>query len=187
MNTPLTDAQRALAERYIPLARKLVKPIKAMYPTRRDEFESAACLGLIQAAREFDPARGAGFATFARTHIRWAVAEVCRTSPIDGKRNDRRVFPTVVTFNPYHPQHGEKLVDDAPPPARDIDAIDFVERLFRQLPRRHAQACRLYFIAGKSQSGAARTMGCSQSEVTRLIRASLRLLADDPRLARRAA
>ena len=44
----------------------------------RDEFESAACLALVEAARSFDPTRNIRFATFARFRIRGALVDVGR-------------------------------------------------------------------------------------------------------------
>ena len=62
---PLSAGQQTLALRYLPLARKLARPFKAAWPALRDDFDSAACLALVEAASSFDPERNVKFATFA--------------------------------------------------------------------------------------------------------------------------
>ena len=53
--SPLSPARQRLAARYLPLARALARPLKQSWPQARDEFESAACLALVEAAEAFDP------------------------------------------------------------------------------------------------------------------------------------
>src|SRR4051794_5854259 len=82
--TPLTPTQQALAARYLPMARALAKPLKAAWPAARDEFESAACLALVEAAEAFDPSRNVKFSTFARYRIWGALRDVQRRQFLGG-------------------------------------------------------------------------------------------------------
>ncbi|MGD9617150.1 MAG: sigma factor [Alphaproteobacteria bacterium] len=54
---------------YMPLARALARPWRRRWPNEADDFASEALLALSLAAAAFDPARGVGFATFARPRI----------------------------------------------------------------------------------------------------------------------
>src|SRR5205807_753874 len=88
-HNPLTEEQRELAAQFLPLARKLAKPLKTMFAQWKDEFESAACLALVEAARSYDPSRNIRFATFARFRIRGALMDVGRVMGLSGWEADR--------------------------------------------------------------------------------------------------
>ena len=175
---PLTPAQQELAARFLPLARALARPLKEMFAQWRDEFESAACLALVEAARSFDPARNIRFATFARFRIRGALVDVGRGMTPSGLE-DERDAPTFVTMTPYSEEHGKVLIADAPPAVgSEFDDVDAVEHILRKLPQKHASVCRMQYLSGKTQVEIARRLGCSQAEVTRLHLKSLELLSD---------
>ena len=174
----LTEPQRELAARFLPMARGLARPLKYLFPHWRDEFESASCLALVEAARSFDPDRNIKFATFARFRIRGALMDVGREMLLPGFE-DEESPPGVVTLTPFNEEHGKVLVSSEPPPVGDdVDDIDAVEHWLRKLPRRHAALCRLYYVHGKTQAEIAGAFGCSQSEVTRLHKKSIELLSE---------
>jgi hypothetical protein len=83
---PLTPAQQALARKYIPLARKLARPLAAWWPNDGDEYRSAALLALVEAAQSFDPSRNVKFATFARFRIWGALRDTQRRLIASGFR-----------------------------------------------------------------------------------------------------
>ena len=174
----LNEAQQELATRFLPLARGLSKPLKILFPHWRDEFESAACLALVEAARSFDPSRKIRFATFARFRIRGALMDVGRSMLLPGWEDEENP-PGLVTLTPYNEEHGKVLVASEPPAVgSDIDDIDAVEHWLRKLPKRHAIVCRMYYMYGKTQSEIAEVIGCSQSEITRLHKKSIDLLSE---------
>jgi RNA polymerase sigma factor (sigma-70 family) len=176
---PLTIEQQQLAARYLPLARSLAKPLKLIFTQWKDEFESAACLALVEAARSFDPSRNIQFATFARFRIRGALVDVGRGMGLSGWESDPENAPGVVTLTPYNEEHGTVLVAFNPPPiGTEFEDIDAVEHLLRKLPKKHASVCRMQYLYGKTQMEIAAVLGCSQAEVTRLHKKSLELLSD---------
>jgi RNA polymerase sigma factor (sigma-70 family) len=177
--SPLTPPQRAMAEQFLPLARALARPLKQMFPHWKDDFESAACLALVEAARSFDPERNIRFATFARFRIRGALFDVGRSMSLAGWEGDHENAPDLVRLTPLNEEFGIVLnsVRD-PEVGADVDAIDAVEQWLRKLPRRHAEVCRRYYIDGKTQAEVAGEMGVSQSEITRIHRQSLDLLSE---------
>ncbi len=177
-NQPLTAEQRELAGQFLPLARALAKPLKMIFNHWKDEFESAACLALVEAARSYDPSRNIRFATFARFRIRGALVDVGRSmGPLGIEQDDPG--PNVITLTPYNEEHGRVLVAVEPPPVgAEHDDAEEVEHWLKRLPSRHAQVCRLYYLYGKTQVEIGEILGCSQSEVTRLHRKSLELMSD---------
>jgi RNA polymerase sigma factor (sigma-70 family) len=176
---PLTPEQQDLAARFLPLARALAKPLKMIFTQWKDEFESAACLALVEAARSFDPSRNIQFATFARFRIRGALVDVGRGMGLSGWENDPEDAPGVVTLTPYNEEHGKVLIAVNPPPVgSEFEDIDSVEHWLKKLPRKHASVCRMQYLYGKTQSEIAVVLGCSQAEITRLHKKSLELLSD---------
>lgn len=176
---PLTEAQQELAARFLPLARALARPLKEIFAQWRDEFESAACLALVEAARSFDPARNIQFATFARFRIRGALVDVGRGMGVSGWEEDFEDAPGVITLTPFNEEHGQVLIAVSPPPVgTELDDIDALEHVFRKLPKKHASVCRLQYLYGKTQTEIAEAIGCSQAEVTRIHKKSIELLSE---------
>jgi RNA polymerase sigma factor (sigma-70 family) len=176
---PLNEDQRDLAARFLPLARALARPLKEMFAQWKDEFESAACLALVEAARSFDPSRNIRFATFARFRIRGALVDVGRVMGLSGWENDPDDAPGMVALTPYSEEHGQVLIASKPPAVgSELEDIEAVEHMLRKLPKKHAAVCRMQYLYGKTQSEIAAMLGCSQTEVTRLHLKALELLSD---------
>jgi RNA polymerase sigma factor (sigma-70 family) len=176
---PLTEGQRELAARFLPLARSLARPLKEMFEEWRDEFESAACLALVEAARSFDPERNIQFATFARFRIRGALVDVGRVMGISGFEDDPDDAPGVGTLTPFSEEHGNVLIAAKPPAVgSELEDIDAVEHMLKKLPKKHAVVCRMQYLYGKTQAEIAEILGCSQAEVTRLHMKALEFLSE---------
>jgi RNA polymerase sigma-B factor len=71
-----TDLE-ALVARYRPLALRLARRYLRS-GEQPDDLEQVACLGLVNAARRFDPARGTAFSTFAVPTILGELRRHCR-------------------------------------------------------------------------------------------------------------
>lgn len=69
-----------LVDEHLPLVRQVVSDLSKRLPrhVRRDDLESAAMLGLAQAARSFDPERGIAFERHASNRIRGALLDELR-------------------------------------------------------------------------------------------------------------
>jgi RNA polymerase sigma factor (sigma-70 family) len=175
---PLTEEQQELAARFLPLARALAKPLKEIFTQWKHEFESAACLALVEAARSFDPSRNIRFATFARYRIRGALVDVGRGMELDGW-DDPDEAPGLVSLTPFSEEHGNVLIAVKPPAVgSELEDIDAVEHMLRKLPKKHATVCRLHYLYGKTQAEIAATLDCSQAEVTRLHKKALEFLSE---------
>src|SRR5262249_2979543 len=74
---PLTDEQRDLVTRYMPLARAIALQIRKK-TMRYDELQAEAFAALVEAARRFDPGLGVDFSVFARPRIVGAIRDYRR-------------------------------------------------------------------------------------------------------------
>jgi len=77
----LDPAARKLVEQHLPLVRLVVSGVAAKFPRHadREDLASAGAVGLVEAARRFDPALGVPFARYASTRIRGAVLDAARS------------------------------------------------------------------------------------------------------------
>lgn len=176
---PMTAAQQDLAARFVPLARHLARPLQRAWPSLREDLESAALAGLVEAAQAFDPGRGVRFATFARLRIGGALRDVQRRSAMKGWRADPSAAPERMGLAPDSELQGTVLLAGAAaPPDEDLDARDAVEGWLRKLPPRHAAAMRRLYLHGENQAVAAAAVGCSQSRLCVLHRESLAMLRE---------
>lgn len=177
--SPLTPDQQKLAERYVPMAKALARPLKAAWPAEWEEFESAALLALVEAAQSFDPSRNVKFATFAHYRIWGALRDVQRALIAPGWRSRPEHAPAVSSLTQNAEEHGRVLgAEPDPPVGGEFEAADFVENWLRKLPPKHAAACREIYVHGRSQSEAAERLGCSKSRLSHLHKEAIDLLND---------
>ncbi|MDP6929624.1 MAG: FliA/WhiG family RNA polymerase sigma factor [Planctomycetota bacterium] len=81
-----------LIEKYLPLVRHVAARLPVTMPATldRDDLFSAGTIGLIHAASNYNPDRGASFKTFAYTTIRGAILdEIRKHDPLPRGRRDR--------------------------------------------------------------------------------------------------
>ena len=82
VHTDRSNAEAELVRENLPLVHQAVNELARRVPghVNRDDLESAAMLGLAQAARTFDPGRGVSFEHHAATRIRGALLDELRGS-----------------------------------------------------------------------------------------------------------
>jgi len=130
------EQERVLA--HLPLVRHIVQKIVGHVGRRADldDLISAGTLGLVKAARAFDPGKHAEFSTYAYIRIRGAVIDELRgrsfTTP-DTNRNIREVRKAHQTF---------QAVNGRPPTDDELAAqagipIEKLYRTFEDSRRRH--------------------------------------------------
>lgn len=167
---PLSQTQKDLAERYVPLARSLAKKFAKTCPTACDDFRASASLALVEAAQAFDPDRGIAFATYARHRIHGALVDAQRELFSDGWRGAKELRPR---FRPLEPDEnrGTFIGQHADEPVgASLEARDDVDNWLRKLPARHAAAFRHIYLDGKTQEETADLVGCSKAGMCRLHR-----------------
>ncbi len=79
--TDQLGASNELAEQHLDLVGRAVAQVSARYPRHvdREELWNAGALGLVEAARRFDPNAGIPFDRYAMTRIRGAIIDSTRT------------------------------------------------------------------------------------------------------------
>lgn len=75
-----TSTENELVERYLPLVISILGRLSMTLPEHvsHDDLRSAGLIGLLQALRNFDPASGASFETYARVRVRGAMLDELR-------------------------------------------------------------------------------------------------------------
>jgi RNA polymerase sigma factor (sigma-70 family) len=180
---PLTEEQRRLAQAYLPLARRLARPLKRALPGAVDEIESAAHTGLVFAARAYDPRHNLSFATYARHRILWTIHDALRRleEQANYPRNRRR-RPGRPRLRLHHEIRRRVVAArEEPPVGTLLEATETVESWLRRLPRRNARVCRLIYLDEKSQVQVAMCLGYSRARISRLHRESLAMLGESLR------
>lgn len=168
---PLDDAQRALTLQYLPLARAMAGRVARKWPAGSDDFQSAAFLGLVEAAQAFDPNRGVSFATFARRRVQGALIDAQRSLLIKGWRGTSKIRPRFVQLEEDSEARGRVVgAQDDRPVGAELEAAEAVEHWLEKLPARDSAALRLIHLDGKTQAEAAALVGCSPATIHRLNR-----------------
>jgi RNA polymerase sigma factor (sigma-70 family) len=174
----MTPAQQALALHYLPLARNLAKPFKKAWAPYWDDFESAACLGLVQAAQSYDASKEVEFPTYARRRILGELRDVKRDMQLSGWR-DNQTPPTVEHLG-RKTEQGGRVVGTTPdlPVGTPLQARETVERWLTRLPKLHASVCRLIYLEEMTSRQAGAVLGRSKTRINIIHRESLALLND---------
>ncbi len=122
---------------YLPLVRHIVSKIFRQVPSKvdRDDLISAGTLGLVQAAKSFDPSREASFKTYAYIRIRGAILDELRGTsfiPADVYKQIKTIRQTYMKIS----------VETGSPPS-DEDLAEKLaistERLYRLLEQARQQ------------------------------------------------
>ncbi len=117
-----------MVEQYLPLVRYVVARLPVTMPASldREDFFSVGVMGLMHAAANYDPTKGASFKTFAYTAIRGAVLdEIRKHDPVPRNRRDRlrRMDRAVGTLHARHdrPPTLEELASYLEVSSADLD------------------------------------------------------------------
>lgn len=144
------------------LARVMARVQARRYPRWRDDWESAAYLGLVQAAQMFDPTRGVKFDTFARPRIAGSMLDARRgLGPAGWKRiRLQGPAPRTKTLDCDVADRGASSV------GTDLERSDDFDALVRHLYPGERVVIRLRYFEDLSQDEIAQRIGCSQANVS---------------------
>lgn len=140
--TPLTTDQQKLAADNIGLAYKFAfkNPIRGV---DQDETVSICMMGLVRAARKFNPGRGVRFSTYAYACMRSTLLQ-----HIALQKADRRIINTMTT--PFSGFQSSRTYDIADPAGDDEDEHkemkDLMATALDQIDGRLASVLRLRFF-----------------------------------------
>jgi RNA polymerase sigma factor (sigma-70 family) len=176
----LTDDQRSLAVRFIPMAQALATRAMRFGSIEDEEVRSAAYMALVEAALTFDPSRKVQFSTYARHRIRGALRDFRRLMRAGGWRGDSAHRPVFETLqgDVEECRRAQGTEQDRRVGA-EMESTEGVERWLRRLPHVQAAVCRLIYVHGKSQNEAAAILGCSKSYLSRVHRDAISRLIQD--------
>ena len=132
--------QRWIVE-HLPLVRHIVNKISAQLRNRDDydDLVSAGTLGLVKAARSFDPTREAEFKTYAYIRIRGAVLDELRGRSFVPSSVHGQIRKMQTAYQTYIAEHG------APPTDEDLAAS--VEMSLEQLYKTMEEARKQHFLS----------------------------------------
>lgn len=82
LDAPLSDEVSRRVEEHLPLVKHIVFQVAVHFPRHvdRDELARAGAVGLVEAARRYDEARGVPFERFAAQRIRGAILDAVRAA-----------------------------------------------------------------------------------------------------------
>ncbi len=164
----MTEEQRELVTRYMPLARALARQAAGPW-SGFDELEAEAYAGLVNAARSFDAGRGVNFAIHARLRIRGALRDYRRFLFHAGWKGEPEETPVFERLKFSDAEHGRFIGMQPEAQAGQADELhEAVESVIRRLPQHQAVACRSIYIEGKTAEETASTLGLSAGYVSRL-------------------
>ena len=173
-----------LAESHLGFARALARRLAGTLPRHVDPeaLESDAVLGLLLAARSFDPARGVAFTTYAAWRIRGAM--------LDGLRDRRGIgrdwtFPVIRSLStPVRDANGremtigdfletgEQAVGD------DLERRDQVDHLLKSLRDDERRLVREFYFEGLTQKRISRRRGVSASRISQALKSARQRMAE---------
>ncbi len=175
----LSEDQRGLATRYLPMAESIARAFEARQSFERDELRSTAYMALVEAARTYDPYRNVSFATFARHRIRGALRITARFLLSENWRGSHAVRPSFQVLGANAEQHGRVLgIRREKPIGAEIESLEDLEQWFQRLPPMHALICRLIYVGQKSQDEVTQLLSCSRGHVSKMHTEALNLLID---------
>lgn len=130
--------------------------------------------GLRRAAERFDPSRGS-FAGFASVRIRGAMLDYLRTQDLALSRFERmkskarsRPARMLVDWSSLDFAGGPRL--DPIAAVEPADARELAREIFRPLPARLRRVAVAHFLEGQSYARIAEWIGCTQSNVMRMVK-----------------
>jgi len=192
--TRLTDEQRDLAARHVEDARAVANAYARHHPRMAPDIESAAMLGLMDAASRFDAGRGLSFRTLMTARVRGSILDMMRTETGLRRKDEPDVWPASVLAgmrsglwqSVYGQEAGEGrgggIYAGFEPAAPDetaelVDAADAVEAVARTLPPPLAEAVRAkYLRAFPSDKAAAASLGIGDMGLYMRLRHARRIL-----------
>lgn len=162
------DAQAygALLEPYRPLLRHLARRLRLPgVPVPEEELVQAGYVGLMRAAQRFDAERGVRFITYAAS---WALGEMRAAMRAAFEAPELRA----ISMDAESPGGGRTLGDMLPDDGISEKAVELRLALAR-LDAQQRRVIAMRYFEDRTQTEAARLMGSSQAQISRVERRAL--------------
>ena len=154
----------------IPLARWMAQKFS---PGNRQWYErllSAAFLGLVKAGKDFKPAKGANFKTYATIRMRGAILDCCRYEIDHMLRHYRRLVKNGLMPNVR--LLGNEFLQplaDAGESLAMVDMKDEVDVILNRCPEKLRKILIAVFLEQRNQTDVAASMGISKRALAHTI------------------
>ena len=137
----------------------------------QEDLVADGYVGLVRAARKYDPSHGVPFTAFARHYVRGAITDTVRTSVRrhhlgDGVYADVRAFSDLAPADAESP--GYEPPDPGPTPHDAVESRDRL-RVLGTIPERERIALIRTVVDGDSAADVAKELGVSQHRVYTLV------------------
>lgn len=140
----------------IPLADKMAKSKKRkLSHISYAELQSAAYLGLVEAARNYDLSKNDNFPAFAVWRIIGSIRDYLRELSWGSRSNPKKTIP--LSSEDFFVSYD--IVSD----------IDFFENLIKSLPNTNKSVLRFYYLADKKISEIANLLDLHQSRISQIL------------------
>ena len=180
------DLTDPLIIEYAPLVRHVVGKVapRAIVGVDREDLISAGVLGLVRAARRYDPDHPAEFKTFAYACIRGAVLEELRRRRKAKAARTPDGWSSVVSLQELTEEGTSGLsrrAESAPTPdqqAEQNESLALLTEAIDELPRRERVTLVLYAERHLTLKQIARVLGVTEGRASQLHSAAVAKLAD---------
>lgn len=193
---PLTEDQRRLVAEHVEWAERVAKRHNSPMPV--EDRTQEAFVGLIDAARRFDPAWGVKFETYAGPRVVGAIldagrrpgAAVVQLGRAGRQRGEPEIRVTSVEASNMVSRGGRDaiaadflFVDDEPRCADAIDRRDAIDRALTAFAANERAVVRSYWLDGRTMKQTGADVGLSESRVSQMMTDVLRRLREHTALA----
>jgi RNA polymerase sigma factor (sigma-70 family) len=160
MTGKLSIEQQGLVVSHLSLAHKLARSAKKKASfLNYDELESAAYLGLTEAALKFDSNLGISFETFASCRVSGAIKDYMRELSWGSRNNPVK---TESFESQEEPTYNDKVEEK----------VDIFEKITDPLPSINKKILRLHYVEEVKIKEIADGMGVHESRVSQILSAS---------------
>lgn len=170
---------RKLFEQYRLLPRRMAVAYSRRLPAcvDVDDLEQWGLIGLMEAARRFDPDRDVRFTTFAGRRIHGAMVDGIRSmdwaprlSRNRGEKITKLVSLETIIADGKNPVSLEDTLEShEPQPGRDAENADEVGNLLRGLRKHHREIFETYYVQDHSSKDLAESLGLTQSRIFQIL------------------
>jgi len=164
----MCNTANELVERYVPLAKKLAYQKKRVLPNFIDveDLESAAFLGLVEAANRFKTDHGVAFTTFAYPRIFGAIHDWLREQGW-GKRGEPL---KVMSLDARLDEGDDCCLKDTIAAKEEGSHEEMLEVVAYELDEQAKNVLRYYFVDEFSMREIGEKFGVSESRISQLIK-----------------